>query len=73
VDYPFSKVTAKSSNEDASAFVYVHVQSEFWSIDEAGLTTAVQQWLLENVPEVVATTAERREQIFPTTQLPSLP
>lgn len=73
MDYPYSTITAKSDNEDASAFVYVHVQSEFWPIDEAALTAAIQQWLLENVPEVIATTAQRREQVFPVTDLPPLP
>lgn len=73
MDYPYNQITGKTSSEDASAFVAFHVQSEFFSIDEDALTAAVQQWLLDNVPEIVATTAERREQTFPVTQLPSLP
>jgi hypothetical protein len=73
MEYPHCKITASSPNEDAKAFVYLHVQSEFFPIDEAALTAAVQQWLLGNVPEVIATTAERREQTYPVTPLPPLP
>lgn len=73
MDYPYNRITGQSSSEDASAFVSVHVQSEFFTVDEGALTAVVQQWLLDNVPEIVSTTAERREQTFPITQLPSLP
>lgn len=73
MEYPYSQITGNSSNEDASAFVTIHVQAEFFPIDEAALAAAVQQWLLDNVPEIVATTAEHREQTFPVTQLPPIP
>lgn len=72
-DYPYSRITGQSNREDASAFVTINVQSEFFPIDEDGLTAAVQQWLLDNVPDIVSTTAERREQTFPVTTLPPLP
>ncbi|MEU5323016.1 hypothetical protein AB0G67_40630 [Streptomyces sp. NPDC021056] len=73
MDYPYIRIQAQTSNEDQSLTVAVHVQSEFFPIDEAGLAQTVQQWLLDNVPQVTTTTAERREQAFPVTQLPSLP
>lgn len=73
MEFPYNTITGTSSSEDASAYVTIHVQAEFFPIDETALTAAVQQWLLDNVPEVIATTAERREQTFPVTQLPPLP
>jgi len=73
VDYPYNRVSAQTSNEDQTLFVSVHVQSEFFPIDEAGLTQAIQQWLIDNVPQVTTTTAERREQVYPVTTLPPLP
>lgn len=73
MDYPYNRITGKSSSEDASAFVSLKVESEFFGIDQDALTAAVQQWLLDNVPEIVATSAERREQTFPVTSLPDLP
>lgn len=73
MDYPYIRVQAQTSNEDQTLFVNVHVQSEFFPIDEAGLTQAIQQWLIDNVPQVTTTTAERREQVYPVTTLPPLP
>lgn len=73
MDYPYNRVSAQTSNEDQTLFVSVHVQSEFFPIDEAGLTQAIQQWLIDNVPQVTTTTAERREQVYPVTTLPPLP
>lgn len=73
MDYPHNAIIAKTDSEDRQAFVSVHVQSEFFPIDEAALTQVVQQWLLDNVPEVTSTTAQRREQVFPVTDLPPLP
>jgi hypothetical protein len=72
MEYPYNQITGQTSNEDYTATVYVHVQSEFFPIDETSLTAAVQQWLLNNVPEIISTTADRREQIFTTTPLPPL-
>lgn len=72
-NFPHNTITGLTDNEDYKVFVEVHVQSEFFPIDEAALTQVIQQWMLDSVPEVVATTAERREQVFPVTQLPSLP
>ncbi|MGW2739134.1 hypothetical protein ACWC4D_33655 [Streptomyces sp. NPDC001288] len=72
-DYPFNRITAQTSRDDATAFVTISVQSEFFPIDEAALTAHVQQWLLDNNSNIIATTAERREQIFPVTPLPPLP
>jgi hypothetical protein len=73
MDYPYIAIQATTDSEDHVVYADVHVRSEFIDIDEAGLAQIVQQWFLDNVPEVVSATAERREQIFPTTQLPSLP
>lgn len=73
MDYPYNRVEGQTETEDHRVFVDVHVFSEFIPIDESALTQAVQQWLLDNVPEVVSTTAQRREQVFPVTQLPTLP
>ncbi|MET8585733.1 hypothetical protein ABZX39_33420 [Streptomyces collinus] len=73
MEFPHNRITAKTTNEDTTAYVSIYVQSDSFSIDEAGLTAAVQQWLLDNAPEVVATRAERREQTFPVTELPPLP
>lgn len=73
MDYPYNRIQAQTSNEDQNLFVSVHVQSEFFPIDEAGLTQVIQQWLLDNVPQVTATTAERREQVYPVTTLLPLP
>lgn len=72
-DYPYNRITGQTDSEDRQAFVSIHVQSEFFPVDESGLTAAIQQWLLDNVPDIVATVAERREQIFPVTTLPPLP
>lgn len=72
-DYPYTRITARTDREDATAFVTINVQSEFFPVDSAALTAHVQQWMLDNVPEVVATTAEHREQTFPVTTLPPLP
>jgi hypothetical protein len=72
MDYPYSLISAESSRNVDPASVYVRVQSEFIQIDDVALTQAVQKWLLDNVPEVVSTIAERREQIYPVTQLPPL-
>jgi hypothetical protein len=73
MEFPYSQITGQSSNEDYTASVYVHVQSEFFPIDEAALTAHVQQWLLDNVPAIVSTTAAQHEQVFPVTPLPALP
>jgi hypothetical protein len=73
MDFPYSQITGQSPNEDYRAFVYVHVQSEFFPIDEAALTAHVQQWLLDNEPNIISTTAERHEQVFTITPLPALP
>lgn len=73
MDYPHSAITAHTTSEDWKAFVYVHVRSEFFPIDDAALTQVVQQWLLDNVAGIVSTTAERRDQVFPVTTLPTLP
>lgn len=73
MDYPYNRILAQTTNEDQSLTVLVHVQSEFFPIDEAGLTQTIQQWLLDHVDQVTATTAERREQTYPVTTLPPLP
>lgn len=73
MEYPHNRITAQTTNEDTTAYVSIYVQSESFPIDEAALTAHVQQWLLDNVTQVVATTAERREQTFPVTALPPLP
>ncbi|WP_416520016.1 hypothetical protein [Streptomyces achromogenes] len=73
MEYPHNHITGQTNREDATAFVTLYVQSEFFPIDESALTAHIQQWLLDNVPEIVATTAERREQTFPVTALPPLP
>jgi hypothetical protein len=73
VDYPYTRIQGQTANEDQTLFVNVHVQAEFFPIDEAALTRVIQQWLLDNVPQVTATTAERREQIYPVTTLLPLP
>jgi hypothetical protein len=73
MDYPYNRVEGLTNTEDHKVFVDVHVFSEFFPVDEAALTQVIQQWLLDNVTDVVATTAERREQTFPVTQLPPLP
>ena len=73
MEYPFNRITAQTNSEDTTAYVSIYVQSEFFAIDEAGLTAHVQQWLLDNAPQVIATLAERRDQTFPVTPLPSLP
>lgn len=73
MDYPYNRIQAQTANEDQNLFVSIHVQSEFFPIDEAGLTQTIQQWLLDHVDQVTATTAERREQTYPVTTLPPLP
>lgn len=73
MDYPYTMIGGQSSREVDPAYVYVHVQSEFISIDKDALTRSIQQWLLDNVEEIVTTTAERREVTYPVTQLPPLP
>jgi hypothetical protein len=73
VDYPYNRIEGQTNTEDHRVFVDVHVFSEFLPVDEAALTQVIQQWLLDNVPEVVSTTAQRREQTFPITDLPPLP
>ncbi|WP_399559590.1 hypothetical protein OIA45_48430 (plasmid) [Streptomyces chartreusis] len=73
MDYPYNRIEGQTNTEDHRVFVDVHVFSEFLPVDEAALTQVIQQWLLDNVPEVVSTTAQRREQTFPITDLPPLP
>ncbi|MFG2276778.1 hypothetical protein ACGFNY_44345 [Streptomyces chartreusis] len=73
MDFPYNRVEGTTNTEDHKVFVDLHVFSEFIPVDDAALTEVIQQWLLDNVPEVVSTTAERREQTFPVTQLPPLP
>lgn len=50
--------------------VTVNVVSEYTQVDETALAHAVQQWLLDNVPYVTSTAAERHEQLFPVTPIP---
>lgn len=73
MDLPYVTIGGHSSREVDPAYVYLHVSSEYIEIDENALTQAIQQWLLDNVPDIVSTTAERREVIYPVTQLPPLP
>jgi len=72
MDYPCNLISANGSGEEDPARIYVSVQSEYIQIDETALAHGIQQWLLDNVPEVVSTSAERREQLFPVTPLPPL-
>lgn len=72
MEYPYSLITADSSRNVDPINVTVRVQSEFIPIDDVALTKAIQQWLLDTVPDIVSVTAERREQIFPVTQLPTI-
>ncbi|MYW43041.1 hypothetical protein [Streptomyces sp. SID161] len=73
MEYPHNRITGQSTRDDATAYVTLYVQSEYIPINEAALTAHVQQWLLDNVPDIVSTTAEHREQTFPVTALPPLP
>lgn len=73
MDFPYTRIEGQTDTEDHKVFVDLRVFSEFFPIDEAALTQVIQQWLLDNVTPVVSTTAERREQVFPVTQLPPLP
>ena len=73
MEFPYNRIAAQTTNEDTTAYVSIYVQSDSFPVDEAGLTAHVQQWLLDNQPQVIATTAERREQTFPVTELPPLP
>lgn len=72
MDYPYTRIQATTDSEDRTISVDLSVQSEFITIDEAALAHTIQQWLLDNVQQVVTTTAERRDQVFPVTQLPPL-
>lgn len=72
MDYPYIRIQAATSNEDHTIAVDLAVQSEFITIDETALAHSIQQWLVDNVEQVVSTTAERREQTFPVTPLPPL-
>jgi hypothetical protein len=69
----YNQITGQGANEDDKAFIYVHVQAEFFPIDEAALTRHIQQWMLDNAQDVISTTAERHEQVSTTTPLPALP
>ena len=73
MDFPYIAIQASTNNEDHIIYADMQVRSEFIQIDEAALAQHVQQWFLDNVPEVVSTTAEHREQTFPVTQFPPLP
>jgi hypothetical protein len=69
-DFPYQKITGQSSREDATAYIHVNVQSEYIPIDEIALTHAIEQWLLDNVPDIVSTSAERHEQVYTVTTIP---
>jgi hypothetical protein len=73
MEFPHNRITGQSARDDATVYVSLYVQSEYIPIDEAALTAVVQQWLLDHVPDIVSTAAERRDQTFPVTPLPPLP
>lgn len=72
MDYPYIRIQAATDNEDHTIAVDLHVQSEFITIDETALAHTIEQWLRDNVQQVVSTTAEHRDQTFPVTPLPPL-
>lgn len=72
MDYPIIVITGQPVHDEVPATVTVHTHTENIQIDKAGLAAAIQQYLLDNVPDIAATTAEIREQTYPVTELPPL-
>lgn len=72
MDYPSIRITGIPVNDENPAEVLVHTQTDIMHIDPAGLAHAIQQYLLDNVPDIESTTAEIRDQVFPVTPLPPL-
>ncbi|MCX4885854.1 hypothetical protein [Streptomyces sp. NBC_00847] len=70
MEFPFNLIQGRRTEDDVIR-VYVNVQSEYTQIDETGLAHTIQAWLSDNVEGVTSTAAERHEQLFPVTPLPS--
>lgn len=68
MEFPFNLIQGQRGEDTVR--VYVYVQSEYIQIDETSLAHTIQQWMAGNVPDVVSTTAERHEQLFPVTPIP---
>lgn len=72
MDYPLIVITGQPVHDEMPPTVSVHTETENIQIDKAGLAHAIQQYLLDNVPDIASTTAEIREQTYPVTTLPPL-
>lgn len=70
-EFPYNLILGAGQNDPVR--VAVNVQSEYTSIDEAGLARAIGQWLVDNSDYVTSYTAERHEQLFPVTPVPEAP
>ena len=69
-DFPYNVIYG--NGQDDPIRVSVNVQSEYAQVDETALAHAIEQWLLDNVDYVTSTASERREHVYPVTQLPPL-
>lgn len=72
MDYPLLLITCQPVHDEMPATVAVHTETENIQIDKAALAHVIQQYLLDNVPDIASTTAEIREQTYPVTALPPL-